>query len=120
MAEDPQKPLLPGGEFSLHIGRKERRKLRAQRDRNRDLWSGLRLVGLVGWTVVLSCLLGTALGIWIDKRFPGSYSWTLMLMLLGILLGCYSAWYWVARESQAADPGLEDTDTEDKENDGDA
>ena len=43
-------------------------------------------------------LAGVALGVWIDKRWPSPYSWTLMLLLVGIALGCWSAWYWIQQE----------------------
>lgn len=57
------------------------------------------MMGLVGWAVAVPTLLGATLGMWIDRRWPGHYSWTLMLLLGGILLGCWNAWYWVARET---------------------
>lgn len=60
--------------------------------------TGLALFGIVGWSVMIPTLLGLALGIWIDRRFPVPYSWTLMLLLLGISLGCLNAWYWIDRE----------------------
>jgi len=103
MAEEPDLPPSPyhDADFSRKIGRKEQRKLRAQRNRNRDFWIGFRMMGLVGWAITIPCLLGVALGVWIDTRHPGQYSWTLMLLLLGIFLGCYNAWYWVDRESRA-------------------
>jgi len=43
-------------------------------------------------------LLGLALGAWIDRRFPSHFSWTLMLMVAGLGLGCLNAWKWVDRE----------------------
>jgi ATP synthase protein I len=44
-------------------------------------------------------VLFLALGIWIDGRTDSPYSWTLMLLVAGIALGCLNAWYWVKRES---------------------
>jgi ATP synthase protein I len=118
MAEKPDLPSspAPGTDFSHKIGRKEQRRLTAQRNKNRDLWIGFRMMGLVGWAVTVPSLLGVALGIWIDTHHPGRYSWTLMLLLLGILLGCYNAWYWVARESGA----MREEQEKDNNDDGDA
>ncbi len=73
--------------------------MRARRDQDRSPWIGLSMMGLVGWAVAVPSLLGVALGIYIDAHNPGKRSWTLMLLVLGILLGCYNAWYWVDRES---------------------
>jgi ATP synthase protein I len=76
----------------------ERRKLRARRQSDQTLWFGLGLLGLVGWSIVVPTLLGLAIGVWLDGRFPSQVSWTLMLMFGGLMLGCFNAWTWVARE----------------------
>ena len=58
------------------------------------------MFGMVGWSVTVPTLLGLGLGVWIDSRYGGQYSWTLMLMILGLVTGLLNAWYWVQRESQ--------------------
>ena len=77
----------------------EQRKIEARNLQHRSVWFGLGTFGLVGWSVTIPALLGIALGIWIDTRFPSRFSWTLMLMVLGVGLGCFNAWRWVCRES---------------------
>ncbi len=77
------------------------RKLRAQRESSHGVWFGLGMMGLVGWSVVVPTLLGAALGIWLDKSHAGRFSWTLALLVAGLVLGCLNAWHWVAKESQA-------------------
>jgi ATP synthase protein I len=57
------------------------------------------MFGLVGWSVAIPTLIGVAVGVFIDKRFDTRYSWTLMLLLIGVIVGCLNAWYWVKRES---------------------
>ena len=84
--------------LAVAVGEKETRKLRARRRREENVWFGLGMFGLVGWSVAVPTLALLALGIWIDRRWPTPYSWTLMLLLLGIGLGCLNAWYWVSRE----------------------
>ncbi|MEZ4583866.1 MAG: AtpZ/AtpI family protein [Caldilineaceae bacterium] len=64
-----------------------------------SVWFGLGMFGLVGWSVAVPTLAFAALGIWIDRTWPSRYSWTLMLLLLGVGLGCASAWYWLTRAS---------------------
>ena len=56
------------------------------------------MMGLVGWSVAIPTLLGTALGLWLDRRYPGPHSWTLALLLGGLVLGCWNAWHWLSRE----------------------
>ena len=84
--------------FSQQVGEKAARKLKAQRDVTHTVWSGLGMMGMVGWSVTVPTLLGAALGIWLDKHYPGGRSWTLALLALGLGLGCFNAWHWVAKE----------------------
>jgi ATP synthase protein I len=87
--------------LSQQVDAKVTRKLKAQGKTNRTIWSGLGMMGLIGWSVVVPTLLGAALGIWIDKNYPSSHSWTLALLMLGLTLGCANAWQWVDKEDQA-------------------
>jgi ATP synthase protein I len=85
-------------EFCKKIRAKEARKIDARRQRNRSVWFGLGMFGVVGWSVAVPTLIGIALGIWIDLKWPSRYSWTLMLLVVGMILGCLNAWFWVTRE----------------------
>ena len=60
-----------------------------------EVWFGLGMFGVVGWAVAIPTVLGIFLGVWIDLKWPGPYSWTLMLLLIGLILGCLNAWFWV-------------------------
>lgn len=82
------------------IDRKERLKLGARRKGMRSVWSGLGMFGLIGWSIVIPTLLGTLLGVWVDKHYPSRFSWTLMLLVIGLAAGCLNAWNWVSREDR--------------------
>jgi ATP synthase protein I len=82
-------------DFSRQVGAQAARKLKAQRGAPRSVWFGLGMSGLIGWSVTVPTLIGAALGIWIDRNYPSTLSWTLMLLLLGLMIGCFNAWYWV-------------------------
>ena len=86
--------------FSREIGAKAARKLKARRNATQGVWFGLGMMGLIGWSVVVPTLLGAALGIWLDNSHPGSYSWTLMLLVIGLVIGCLNAWHWVAEQDK--------------------
>jgi ATP synthase protein I len=92
----------PRDEFADQVTEKQRRKERARREQHRDIWFGMGMFGLVGWSVAIPTVLFLALGIWIDGQTSSRYSWTLMLLVLGIGVGCLNAWYWVRRESERA------------------
>src|SRR5210317_762754 len=87
--------------FSREIGSKAARKLRARRHVTRTVWFGLGMMGLIGWSVAIPTVLCAALGLWLDNRHPGSHSWTLMLLVIGLIIGCLNAWHWVAKEDKA-------------------
>lgn len=93
------KPLKPKPSLGQEVGEKAARKLKA-RNSTQGVWFGLGMMGLVGWSVVVPTLLGAALGIWLDKHYPGTHSWTLMLLVIGLCLGCFNAWHWVAKEDK--------------------
>ena len=99
-AEPSEKASEKELELAGTVGRKETRKLRARRDRERTAWFWAGLFGLVGWSVSVPLLIGVALGVWIDRRWPGPISWTLTFLFLGVGMGCLNAWYWVTRESE--------------------
>lgn len=82
------------------IGRSAERKLKARRTRNRSVWFGLGMFGLVGWAVAVPTLIGIAAGLWLDATLDSAMSWTLALLFAGVALGCLNAWYWVSRESR--------------------
>lgn len=87
--------------LSRRVAEEERRKIKAQRTRKQRIWFGLGMFGIVGWSVAIPTLAGVALGIWIDTRWPGRFSWTLMLLFFGIVMGCLNAWYWVTLEQES-------------------
>lgn len=103
---EPKKPEDrpgPADDFARQVRIKEARKLKAQASDKDNVWFGLGMFGLVGWSVAIPTLLGVALGVWIDRTWPSRYSWTLMLLLLGIILGCLNAWRWLGQEHRKID-----------------
>jgi ATP synthase protein I len=98
--------------FARQVGAKAARKLHARRNPTPGVWFGLGMIGLIGWSVVVPTLLGAALGLWLDGQHPGTPSWTLALLVGGLMLGCFNAWHWVAKEERAMraeDPEERDT-----------
>jgi ATP synthase protein I len=93
----------PGAEaesrMRAEVARKARQRASGARDRDRGIWFSLGLFGVVGWSIALPTLLGVALGVWIDTRWPSRVSWTLTLLFVGIVMGCVNAWRWIRHES---------------------
>lgn len=99
---DKQEEKAKPGEtsFSQQVGDMAARKLKAQRHVTKTVWSGLGMMGLIGWSVAMPSLFGAALGIWLDGHNPGAHSWTLALLAIGLALGCFIAWRWVVKEDR--------------------
>ncbi len=94
--------------FVSQVGEKANRKIKARRNTHPGVWSGLGMMGLIGWSVAVPTLLGAALGLWLDDRYPGGRSWTLALLVGGLTIGCLNAWLWVAKEDKAMRDEQED------------
>jgi len=87
--------------LAAQVGAKAARKIKARRKRAPVVWSGLGMMGLIGWSVVVPTLLGAGFGAWLDAHHPGKHAWTLALLVAGLALGCLNAWHWVANEDKA-------------------
>jgi ATP synthase protein I len=102
MRDDPQEESSTGGDSFLDkVARKTDRKLKAQRDGPQGIWFGLGMSGLIGWSVAVPTLAGALFGMWLDRRHPVSHSWTLALLMVGLALGCFNAWHWLAQQDKA-------------------
>jgi len=84
-------------EFPVQIERKVQRKLRARRKPGESIYFWLGMFGMVGWSVAVPTLLAILAGVWLDRHWPVHFSWTLTLLVVGVGLGCWNAWYWVQR-----------------------
>lgn len=95
--------------FSEEVAKKELRKLKALREKN-GVWFGLGMMGMIGWSVAVPALLGAALGIWLDKSYPQSFSWTLTFLTTGIIAGSIIAWSWVLKEDREVHKNNDEND----------
>lgn len=86
--------------FQDQISTKSDRKIKARKE-SKNIWFGLGMFGMVGWSVAIPSLLGIGLGVWLDTHIQSKYSWTLMFLVIGVALGCFNAWYWINKESQS-------------------
>ncbi|WP_243545122.1 AtpZ/AtpI family protein [Pseudodesulfovibrio tunisiensis] len=100
--------------FPDHVGERERRSLKAKKAPDIGAWYGMTMFGVVGWAVAVPTLMGVFVGVWIDLTWPGPRSWTLMLLVLGIGLGCANAWFWLNRQRKSI---LEERDRDDTRHD---
>jgi ATP synthase protein I len=107
-AKDP--PTKGETPFSRQVASKAARKLRALQSGQLGVWFGLGMSGLIGWSVAVPTVLGGMLGLWVDRRRPGTHSWTLMLLAAGLVIGCWNAWHWITLEEKSMCDGKDDKD----------
>lgn len=89
------------GTLSKKVGSIERHKLNARKKGLDTVWSGIAMFGIIGWSVVIPILAGVMIGLWLDANHPlGNRSWTLMLIVAGLVIGCMNAWRWIAEENR--------------------
>jgi ATP synthase protein I len=70
------------------------------RKQKETAWESIAILGVVGWSVALPTLTGIAAGLWIDGRWPSRFSWTLMLLIGGLIVGCVNAWMHVKGDTK--------------------
>lgn len=96
------KKSAPQRSLADRVGQRAERKQRARGQPDHPVWFGLGMFGLVGWSIAVPTVMGIALGIWVDGRWPGEVSWTLTFLIIGVSLGCMNAWYWLNQERNQA------------------
>ena len=78
-----------------------------ERQARRNLWrsegeqSTLRFIGqigVLGWIIVAPTLVGLFVGRWIDQRAGTGIFWSAPLLLVGVVIGCWSAWRWMHQQ----------------------
>lgn len=96
-------------DFKKQISKKERRKLKARRRGRQSIWHGFSVFGLIGWSVAIPTVLSVLLGLWLDEHSQSERSYTLALLLAGLVIGCLNAWYWVnLKMKEIQEESLED------------
>ena len=76
--------------------RLQRERLRRwQSDGDPSVARRLAEIGVLGWIIVVPMLLGVFAGRWLDQTFNSGLFWTAPLLMLGLALGCWSAWKWM-------------------------
>ena len=88
-APQDQDPLVQGV---------QRRQVRHQtwlRDGGASVVGRLGQIGVLGWIIVVPMLIGVFAGRWLDRTFNSGLFCTAPLLMLGLALGCFSAWKWM-------------------------
>jgi ATP synthase protein I len=86
-------------EFLEKIKKDSEEKIKSQ-DEGKKVMFGLGMFGLVGWSIAIPTIMGIAFGLFLDKRFTQSFSWTITFLFVGVILGSFNAWRWLKEKSR--------------------
>lgn len=59
---------------------------------------GVGTFGMIGWSIAVPTVGGAFLGLWLDRVAAQDFSWTIALILAGVVLGSLIAGAWVGKE----------------------
>ena len=91
-APDEQDPLVKAAR------QRGERQIRWLREGDPSVAQRLAQIGVLGWMIVVPMLIGVFAGRWLDQKFNSGLFCTAPLLMLGLALGCWSAWKWMQSE----------------------
>lgn len=94
-----KKKLSAEEELLKKIEKDSNKKIKSQEE-GREIMFGLGLFGVVGWSVAIPTVLGIALGVFLDKKYTQSFSWTITLLFVGVIVGSFNAWHWIKEKTE--------------------
>jgi ATP synthase protein I len=78
---------------------RQARRMQAQRDTpGPSPLRGIGTFGMIGWSIAVPTVGGAFVGMWLDDRAPQAFSWTIALILGGVVLGAFIAAVWINKE----------------------
>ena len=80
------------------IARQARRKKSTRDNPGPSPLRGIGTFGMIGWSIAVPTVGGAFLGMWLDRAAPQAFSWTIALILGGVVLGGAIAAAWMNKE----------------------
>ncbi|TCS63326.1 AtpZ/AtpI family protein [Primorskyibacter sedentarius] len=91
MSPDPDKS-------AEHIARQAKRMKSSRDHPGPSPLRGIGTFGMIGWSIAVPTVGGAFLGQWLDRVAPQRFSWTIALILGGVVIGVFIAAAWVNKE----------------------
>jgi ATP synthase protein I len=77
------------------VRRQRRRQEHWRREGEPSMARFIGQIGVLGWIIVAPTLIGLFIGRWLDHHFESGIFWSAPLLLIGVVIGCWSAWRWM-------------------------
>jgi ATP synthase protein I len=78
--------------------RKQRMRQRWSQEGEPSVARFVGQIGVLGWIIVAPTLIGLFIGRWLDHKFGTGIFWSAPLLLVGVVIGYWSAWRWMHRQ----------------------
>jgi ATP synthase protein I len=92
LGNGPEGPPDNGRELRDAVRRYRARREKWKKEGPFSLARTIALMRSLGWMIVLPTVLGVFVGRWIDTALGSGMMWTVGLLILGLVLGCWLAW----------------------------
>ncbi|MHB8310553.1 MAG: AtpZ/AtpI family protein [Metallibacterium sp.] len=97
MSEQPRRPDDADDALVRQARLRNARQQRQLDDGKSSVTRHLAQIGMLGLTIVVPMLLGLFMGRWLDHACGTGLMLTGALLILGLVLGSWSAWNWIKR-----------------------
>jgi len=77
------------------VERERERRRRWEREGDMSVGRRLAQIGVLGWILVIPTLAGLFLGRWLDANLGTGIFWSAPLMIVGLVIGGWTAWKWM-------------------------
>ena len=88
------RPNEPDG-LADTVRRQRQREQRWLREGEPSMARFIGQIGVLGWIIVTPTLIGLFVGRWLDQKFGSGIFWSAPLLLVGVVVGCWSASRWM-------------------------
>jgi ATP synthase protein I len=91
----PADPEPNGDAMTTAVRRRRERRRHWLRHGEPSVARFVGQIGLLGWIIVAPTLIGLFIGRWIDHKLGTGIFWSAPALLVGVTVGCWSAWKWM-------------------------
>jgi len=90
-------PTEPDG-LADAVRRQRQRQQRWLREGEPSMVRFVGQIGVLGWIIVTPTLIGLFIGRWLDHKFGSGIFWSAPLLLVGVVIGFWSALRWMNKQ----------------------
>ena len=80
------------------VRRRRERQRRWLREGEPSMARFVGQIGVLGWIIVTPTLAGLFIGRWLDHKFGSGIFWSAPLLMVGVVIVCWSAWQWMNKQ----------------------